>query len=89
MSKRKNIPTGMPSFSDLINPTITALQNLGGSANVNEIYNEVIKIINVSNQLVDYQHSEKSSQTEIQYRLAWARTYLKNYGIIDNSSRSV
>jgi len=32
---------------------------------------------------------EKSSQTEIEYRLAWARTYLKKYGILDNSDRGV
>jgi len=89
MAKRKNIPKGMPSYSDLINPTISALQSLGGSGNVDEIYNEVLKEINLSDEIIDFQHSEKSSQNEIQYRLAWARTYLKNYGIIDNSSRSV
>ena len=89
MAKRKNIPQGMPAYSDLINPTITALQNLGGSGKVDEIYNEVLKIVSLPDEIVDFQHSEKSSQSELQYRLAWARTYLKNYGIIDNSSRSV
>ena len=29
------------------------------------------------------------NETEIEYRLAWARTYLKRYGLIDNSSRGV
>lgn len=89
MAKRKNIPKGMPNYSDLINPTITALQNLGGSGKVDEIYSEVLKIIPLPDEIIDFQHSEKSSQSELQYRLAWARTYLKNYGIIDNSSRSV
>jgi restriction system protein len=32
---------------------------------------------------------EKSNQTEFQYRLAWARTYLKQFGLIENSSRGV
>jgi restriction system protein len=32
---------------------------------------------------------ETSNQTEVQYRLAWARTYLKKYGAITNSSRGV
>lgn len=89
MAKRKNIPKDMPNYSDLINPTITALQNLGGSGKVDEIYSEVLKIIPLPDEIIDFQHSEKSSQSELQYRLAWARTYLKNYGIIDNSSRSV
>lgn len=75
----------MPAYSDLINPTVAALQSLGGSGNVDEIYNEVIKTVNLSDEMIDFQHSEKSSQSEIQYRLAWARTYLKNYGIIDNT----
>lgn len=89
MAKRKNIPKDMPNYSDLINPTITALQNLGGSGKVDEIYSEVLKIIPLPDEIIDFQHSEKSSQSELQYRLAWAHTYLKNYGIIDNSSRSV
>ena len=32
---------------------------------------------------------EKSNQSEVQYRLAWARTYLKKYGLLENSSRGV
>ncbi|MBQ4310388.1 MAG: winged helix-turn-helix domain-containing protein [Oscillospiraceae bacterium] len=48
---------------------------------MNEIYSEVISKLNLSEQIMDFQHSEKSSQTEIQYRLCWARTYLKIYGI--------
>lgn len=89
MGKRKIFPAGMPSYSDLINPTIAALQSLGGSGKTDEVYNEVLKIMSLSDEVIDFQHSEKSSQSEIQYRLAWARTYLKNYGIIDNSSRGV
>jgi len=89
MPKRKNFPENMPAYSELINPTITALQNLGGSGNIDEIYNEVLALLNLPVNIIEIQHSEKSSQSEIQYRLAWARTYLKIYGIIDNSSRGV
>ena len=32
---------------------------------------------------------EEGNTTEIEYRLAWARTYLKKYGLIENSSRGV
>lgn len=89
MAKRKNIPKEMPAYSDLINPTLSALQELGGSGNINEIYAEVIKHLDLSDEIIDFPHSEKSSQTEIQYRLAWARTYLKYYGVINNTSRSI
>jgi restriction system protein len=27
--------------------------------------------------------------TEVEYRLAWARTYVKKYGLLDNSTRGV
>ncbi len=87
--RRNDIPKGMPNYSDLINPTLEALQTLGGSATINEIYSEVIKNMQLSEKIIDFQHSDKSSQTEIQYRLAWARTYLKIYGIIEKTQRGV
>lgn len=79
----------MPNYSDLINPTLEALQALGGSATINEIYSEVLERCKFSEKIIDFQHSDKSSQTEIQYRLAWARTYLKIYGIIEKTQRGV
>jgi restriction system protein len=33
--------------------------------------------------------TQRSSQTQVEYRLSWARTYLKKYGILENSSRGV
>lgn len=30
-----------------------------------------------------------TKQTELEYRLAWARTYLKHYGLIDNPKRGM
>jgi restriction system protein len=32
---------------------------------------------------------DKSNQTEVAYRLAWARTYLKKFGLLENSTRGV
>ena len=89
MKRRKDIPRGTPNYSDLINPTLSALQALGGSGNINEIYVEVIKNLNLPDAVIEFPHSDKSSLTEIQYRLAWARTYLKIYGIIEKTQRGV
>ena len=75
--RRKDIPKGMPNYSDLINPTLEALQALGGSATINEIYSEVINNMHLSEVIIDFPHSDKSSQTEIQYRLAWQEPILK------------
>ena len=79
-----------PTYDRLMNPTIQALQALGGSGTIEEIYVKVTEILNLSDAQLEALHNPaRGSQTEVEYRLAWARTYLKKYGIIDNSSRGV
>jgi restriction system protein len=39
--------------------------------------------------LAQLHEPEKSNQTEVAYRLAWARTYLKKYGLLENSVRGI
>jgi restriction system protein len=80
----------LPSFDGLMIPLVSALNELGGSGSIEEIYTKVVEITkfpeNILNQLHD---PEKRSQTEVGYRLAWARTYLKKFGFLENSSRGV
>lgn len=45
--------------------------------------------LNLSDEVLDEPHLGSLNQSEVEYQLAWARTYLKNYGIIVNSARSV
>lgn len=79
-----------PSFDQLMNPLLRALQVLGGSGSVEEIYDKVVELEGFPEETVAQPHdSEKSNQTEVGYRLAWARTYLKKYGLLDNSSRGI
>ncbi len=73
-----------------MNPLLRALQALGGSGSVEEIYDKVVELEQFSEELLSQLHdSEKSNQTEIGYRLAWARSYLKKYGLLDNSARGI
>lgn len=74
-------------YDDLFNPTIEAIKRLGGSGAVSEIEEEVSKILNLSEQAINEIHRE--STTKLTYRLAWARNYLKRFGILENSSRGV
>lgn len=77
-------------YDDLMNPVIQALKALGGSGTNEEINNKVAEIVNIpSGQLEVLHNPEKGGMTEIEYRLMWTRTYLKIYGIIDNSTRGV
>lgn len=80
----------MPTFDQLMLPTLNALEKLGGSGSIEEIANAVIQALNLPEGITSQAHNpEKSSQTEVEYRLTWARTYLKKYGLIDNSERGV
>ncbi len=82
--------TDIPTFDKLMNPIIQALKQLGGSGTIEEINSKVIEIANISDKQLEMLHDpEKGSQTEVAYRLAWARTYLKKYGVLENSSRGI
>jgi len=84
--KRENIPT----FDALMNPLIQALKSLGGSGTIEEIDAKVAEIAGLTDEQLQVLHDpEKSGQTEVEYRLAWTRTYLKKYGVLENSSRGV
>ena len=80
----------VPTFDQLMNPVITALKDLGGSGTVDEIYECVIQNLKFSDEVLSVLHDpDESNQTEVFYRLAWARTYLKKHGVLTNSSRGV
>ncbi len=80
----------IPPYDQLMLPLFTALNELGGSASIAEIDEYVAEHSGLPAELLDLPHNaEKSNQTEFQYRLAWARTYLKKAGLIENSSRGV
>ena len=80
----------MPKFHELMNPLIKSLHELGGSGSIEEISQKVAELSDLPEDLLNIPHNpEKSSQTEIEYRLAWARTYLKKYGLLENSERGI
>jgi 5-methylcytosine-specific restriction endonuclease McrA len=73
------------TYDNLFNPTLRALHNLGGSAKVDEIEIEVAKILNLTEKQINDLH--RGNTSKLSYRLAWARNYLKRYGLLDNPSR--
>lgn len=82
--------TKLPTFDQLMNPLLRALQALGGSGSIEEIYDKVVELERFPDDLLSQLHDpEKSNQTEIGYRLAWARSYLKKYGLLENSARGI
>ncbi|WP_105618618.1 restriction endonuclease [Vallitalea okinawensis] len=74
-------------YDDLMNPTLKALKELGGSASNDEIIEKLIEVLSLSEEEIEDIH--KGSTTKLEYRGAWARTYLKKAGYITNSKRGV
>ena len=74
-------------FFQLFNPLLQALHNLNGSGTLSEIEEEVARIMNLSDAELTDMH--RANRTKFSYRLAWARTYLKWRGLLENSARGV
>lgn len=79
----------LPTFDSMMNPLIQALKSLGESATIEELDNEVVDMLRLTDEQLEVMHNPKSGQTEVSYRLAWTRTYLKKYGVLENSKRGV
>ena len=87
MAKKISKKRLCPGYQFFFAPTLQALEQLGGSGSNEEIYKRVITITNLSAEIIDEMHS--FTMTEVEYKLMWARTYLKNYGAVDNSKQGV
>ena len=80
---------GVPGYAALIDATFRALKELGGSGKNNEINEKASELMGLSEDVLGKPHLNSSSLSEVNYRLAWARTLLKNCGAIENSTRGV
>ncbi len=87
MSKKTTNKKLCPSAQFFYEPTLQALDMLGGSGSTQEIYKKILTITNLSQDVIDEMHS--FTMTEVEYRLMWARTDLKNFGAVENSKQGV
>lgn len=78
----------VPTHLELLNPTLNALRALGGSASIEELVGQIIEDLSLPQEIVQ-QSQGRGNRTLLEYRLAWARTFLKKFGLIDNSERGV
>src|SRR5688572_13522810 len=83
----------IPHRNELMKPTVEAIQSLGGSGSVDEIVEKVITLLGIPDELVAQPYVTKrgneDGRTQLEYELAWARTTLKQLGILENSARGV
>ena len=83
-----NSKSQIPTFEDLLWPTLKALEGFGGSASIQELSSRIAMDMALPDEVLDVLHKE-GPQTEIDYCAAWARTHLRMIGAIDNTARGV
>lgn len=83
---KKNLE--VPAYNDMMSELFQAMKDMGGSGTVREIDDKTIEILDLAPEVQEIMHGN-SSKTEVEYRLAWTRTYMKKVGILENSSRGV
>ena len=67
--ERLFLPMPIPTYDELMNPTLRALEQLGGSGSVQEIEDAVANLLNLSER--DASQIHRGNRTKLGYRLAW------------------
>ena len=78
----------LPTQNDLLWPTLKILKKRGGSATIQELSEGVAQELALADELLSVQHGEGPG-SEVDYRAAWARTDLKQIGLVENTQRGV
>ena len=78
-----------PGYADLLLDTLKVIANRGGSASIEEIHDGVVERRKFPDDVVDELHPGSTVTTELEYNLAWARTYLRKNGLILRSKNGV
>ncbi len=78
----------LPDLPGMMLATVEALRQLGGSATIQELDEEVILLEGVTEAEQSYMMANET-MPRVNYFLSWARTYLKRGGALENSARGV
>lgn len=77
-----------PKYREFDWPTLTSVRKAGGSATNDEIDEAVIENLGFAEEQQAVLHGD-GPKTELEFRIAWARSWLKGMGLLDNVSRGV
>ena len=78
--------TPMPTSAQLESAVLKALASKGGNSTNSEIYKWVISNLEISQSQLEIMRS--GNRSEIEYRLAWARTRASKKGLIHRNGPS-
>ncbi|MFM5885641.1 MAG: restriction endonuclease [Novosphingobium sp.] len=78
----------LPKYFELMRPTLIALDNIGGSASLNEVNDAVVDLIGLSPEALEVAY-DSGQGTVVADRLSWARSHLKAAGFLASGGRGV
>lgn len=78
----------IPSYDAYLFPIVERLRVHGGSMTIEEMVEDVSQAMGLSDEQMSLEHG-RTGRSEVDYRMAWARTYLKKAGALENSARGV
>jgi hypothetical protein len=83
--------TAVPVYQRYMNPILKAVRDLGGSGTIAAIDERVTRDLKLSEEVMGVPHDPAvpDGQSEVEYRMAWARSYLKAAGLVTNASRGL
>lgn len=88
MRSTNDLQSQVPKFADIMFPCLNALKSLGGSGTNEEILDRICELEKIPDDVQRVQGSNHG-QTLLGYRLAWARSFLKKVGAVQNTDRGV
>jgi restriction system protein len=78
----------VPAYDALMWPALKALKAMGGSGTNEELLAKVVEVAQIPPEVQAVPHTD-GRNTRVGYNLAWAKTYLKKVGALDNSNRGI
>jgi restriction system protein len=78
-----------PKYYEFMNPVLQALREGGGTLTNEEIVDAVARIMHLPNQVTERRQAGHANTGEVEYRTAWAKSYLKHAGYLTQSARGI
>ena len=78
-----------PQYYEFMNPTLQGLREGGGTLTNEEIVDAVTRIMDLPDEVMERQQAGHQNVGEVAYRIAWAKSYLKQGGYLTQSARGV
>jgi len=79
----------LPRYTDLMLPTLRAMDSLGGSGSAKEITAKVLEAVNPSDEQLARTYENRPSKSIVLDRIDWARSYCKLGGALDSPRRNL